>query len=171
MTRPTTDQRFMALTELAKTWGTCPRLPVGAVVARGPEIVALGFNGAPSGQRHCVDVGCLVENDHCIRAMHAESNALWLAGRERTPWATLYVSHFPCYHCANEIVRAGIARVVYGAEYKMDERALHLLLGACRVQQFVDGKVVCVRIPLVVQGANEVQRTPGVQAVERKGAQ
>jgi dCMP deaminase len=134
----------MDLTETAKDWGTCPRLAVGAIVARGPEIIKPGFNGAPSGQPHCTEVGCLMDNDHCIRAIHAESNALWLAGREASRGSTLYVSHFPCYACAREIVRAGVARVVYGEEYKMNMDALRLMLSACQVQKFVDGQAVSV---------------------------
>lgn len=167
--RPTTDQRFMAMTaELAKDWGTCPRLPVGAVVAQGPEIVKPGFNGAPSGQPHCTDAGCLMENDHCTRAMHAESNALWLAGRDKTQGATLYVSHFPCWRCAQEIVRAGIARVVYEDEYRLDRRALRLLLSVCRVQQFVDGQAVSVGI---IEKQFEVDRFKGIVEREDKGSE
>ncbi len=32
--------------------------------------------------------------------------------------ATLYCSYLPCFSCAKEIVRRGIARVVYKSEYK-----------------------------------------------------
>ena len=146
-TRKTTDQRFIDLCrEAANGWSTCQREAVGAVVARGGEIVKPGWNGAPSGQPHCIDVGCLMDDGHCIRAIHAEDNALWYAGREACNGATLYVSHFPCWRCAQVIVRAGIARVVYEQEYRVDERARRLLYSSCSLERFVDGKAKMVKI-------------------------
>ncbi len=135
MTRKPTDQRFMELAHIARDWGTCDRARVGAIVARGGEIVSLGFNGAPPKQPHCDDIGVghLMISGHCVRTLHAESNALWLAGRDKTKGATLYTTHFPCYSCAKEIVRAGIVRVVYDKSYRIDDLAMELLLANCQV--------------------------------------
>lgn len=153
--RPTVDQRFMSLAkEAARSWGTCPRARVGAVLAHGSRFISIGFNGAPSGQPHCDDVGCLMVNGHCRRARHAERNAIALGGLNAVPlvgslWAhecTLYVSHFPCWDCAQEIVQAGLGRVVYEYEYRMDMDALRLLLSACEVQRFEGGKAVAVGV-------------------------
>lgn len=139
--RESRDQRFMNLAHTALAWGTCPRARVGAVLARGGlPLGPAGYNGAPAGQPHCDDVGCLIEDDHCIRALHAEYNAIKLAGYERCQGATLYVTHIPCYRCANMIVDAGIACVIYESDYGKDERALRLLMSACEVYQFKDGK-------------------------------
>jgi len=152
MTRKTTDQRFMDLCrEAANGWSTCPREAVGAVVARGGEIVKPGWNGAPSGQPHCTDVGCIMVGGHCIGGQHAEDNALWYAGRDACEGATLYVSHFPCWRCALAIVRARIARVVYEKAYRVDERALKLLYSTCSLEQFVDGRARLARILDVVE--------------------
>lgn len=151
MTRKSRDERFMDLCRTAVTWGTCPRARVGAVVARGGQIISLGYNGSPPGQPHCDEVGCLIVNDHCKRARHAEPNALDLAGLERTRGATLYVSHFPCYDCVNDIIFHGIARVVYQTAYRIDERALKLLYGAVELDQFKDGRCEPVRILEVVE--------------------
>jgi len=141
VTRKTTDQRFIDLCrEAANGWSTCNREAVGAVVAHGSEIVKPGWNGAPSGQPHCEDAGCIMDNGHCIRAIHAEDNALWYAGRDACVGATLYVSHFPCWRCAQLIARAKIARVVYESKYRVDERALRLLYSVCSLEQFVDGR-------------------------------
>ena len=54
-----------------------------------------------------------------IRAVHAEMAALMDAARRGTPVAdaTLYVTTFPCHHCARHIVASGIKRVVYVAPY------------------------------------------------------
>jgi dCMP deaminase len=144
--RESRDQRFMDLCHSALEWGTCPRARVGAIVAQGGLIVSQGYNGAPPGQPHCDDVGCLIIDDHCKRARHAEVNALALAGRERTNGATLYTTHFPCLDCANAIVFYGIARVVYEDSYRIDEHAYRLLLSATRLEQFVDGRAHSVGV-------------------------
>jgi dCMP deaminase len=40
------------------------------------RVVALGYNGPPSGEPHCEEVGCLIVDEHCIRTKHAEENAI-----------------------------------------------------------------------------------------------
>jgi dCMP deaminase len=142
--RPSRLDRFMARTREAVAWGTCPRLPVGAVVARGGRLISEGWNGAPSGQPHCTDVGCIVVNDHCARAIHAEDNALWFAGEQACIGADLYVSHVPCYNCANLILRARIARVIFEHIYKVDQAAVALLVTRCNLYRYQDGELLPV---------------------------
>jgi deoxycytidylate deaminase len=62
------------------------------------------------------DLGNLIE---FIRAVHAEMAALMDAARRgiSVQGCTLYVTTFPCHHCARHIVAAGIRRVVYIAPY------------------------------------------------------
>lgn len=52
--------------------------------------------------------------DHCKYdyMIHAEQNALNFADRTKLPGSTLYVTHFPCKVCANNIAQNGISRVV-----------------------------------------------------------
>lgn len=52
--------------------------------------------------------------------IHAEVNAMSDAADKGVSisGATLYCSYLPCFNCAKEIVRRGIARVVYKSEYK-----------------------------------------------------
>ena len=54
-----------------------------------------------------------------VRAVHAEMAALTDAARRGVAVAgdTLYVTTFPCHHCARHIVAAGIRRVVYVSPY------------------------------------------------------
>lgn len=54
-----------------------------------------------------------------VRAVHAEMAAITDAARRGISIATtvLYVTTFPCHHCARHIVAAGIRRVVYIAPY------------------------------------------------------
>ncbi len=40
---------------------TCLRQKVGAVIVKDKRILATGYNGAPSGMAHCLDIGCLRE--------------------------------------------------------------------------------------------------------------
>jgi len=73
--------------------GTCLRSKVGALIVKDGRIVSSGYNGSPPGEPHCLDVGCLMVNGHCLRTTHAESNAIAFAAREgrSTLGATLYV--------------------------------------------------------------------------------
>ena len=54
-----------------------------------------------------------------VRAVHAEMAAITDAARRGIAVAggVLYVTTFPCHHCARHIVAAGIRRVVYVAPY------------------------------------------------------
>ena len=111
------DKYFLLLARQAAEMSTCPRLHVGAVIVKGKQVIATGFNGAPRGLPHCTDVGCLMVNGHCVRTVHAEANALLFAGAERTKGATLYCTHAPCLHCAGLAVNAGIGNVVFAERY------------------------------------------------------
>ncbi len=114
LSRPSWDEYFMGLAIKASEKSTCLRAQVGVFIAKNNNPVSTGYNGAPRGLPHC---DCIIVNNHCIRAIHAEENAVLFAGRERTMGATLYTTHCPCYHCAGLIINAGIVRVVYGIRY------------------------------------------------------
>lgn len=96
---------------------TCPRLNAGAVIVKDKRIISTGYNGAPTGLSHCTDIGCLMVNDHCIRTVHAEANAILWAGVKNTTGATLYVTHTSCHRCILLIINARINRVVYADDY------------------------------------------------------
>lgn len=109
----------MMLAQTASERSTCPRAQVGAIIVKDKRVIATGFNGSASGELHCIDegVGCEVVSSHCIRAIHAEANALQFAGFERTKGATLYCTHLPCWNCSGMIINAGIVRVVFRKDY------------------------------------------------------
>lgn len=78
--------------------GTCDRAHVGAILVNSKnKVVSIGYNGSPSGQPHCDDVGHLMIDGHCIRTVHAEENCL----REATLNGdyVMYVTHYPCMKC------------------------------------------------------------------------
>ncbi len=98
---------------------TCPRAQVGSVIAHESRIISTGYNGAPHGQPHCTEVGCNEKDEHCTRAIHAELNAILHAAAYgiSVKGATIYTTHFPCYHCAKAIVNVGIVAVYYNNAY------------------------------------------------------
>ena len=59
ISRPDWDAYFMDITFLVAKRSTCTRRSVGAVIVKDKRILATGYNGAPSGIEHCVDIGCL----------------------------------------------------------------------------------------------------------------
>jgi len=125
MTRVSWDRYFMNLALQAATRSTCPRKHVGAVIVRDKSILSTGYNGSIRGAPHCDEVGCLIENDHCVRTVHAEANAIVQAARNgvRLEGAGIYVTASPCFGCFKLIVNAGIRTIHYGEFYR-DEKVL-----------------------------------------------
>lgn len=112
--RPTWEETFFAL---ARTWAaraTCPRLSVGCVLVNSDhQVIASGYNGAARGEPHCTDAGCRIAGGHCVRAIHAELNALLQAARVGVSvrGTTLYVTHRPCVRCWVMLRQAGVEDV------------------------------------------------------------
>ena len=117
--RPSWDEYFVQITFQVARRSTCPRAAVGAVIVRDKRILTTGYNGAPSGLPHCTEIGCLMVNDHCVRTLHAEQNAIIQAALHgvNVSGSTIYVTHQPCLMCSKMIINAGIERVVYSSEY------------------------------------------------------
>ena len=117
--RPSWDDYFMRYAHLAATRATCPRKHVGAVIVdKEHRVVSTGYNGSPPGVEQCDTVGCQMVDNHCVRTLHAESNALDYAGTWRTNRCTLYVTVTPCWDCAKRIIGGHFERVVYGEHYE-----------------------------------------------------
>ncbi len=134
--RPSLDAYFMRIARVVASRSTCLHRHVGAVIVKGKQIVSTGYNGAPAGQPHCLDIGCAREGvpsgqrSELCRGAHAEQNAINFAARFgiSIEGATLYTTHFPCSWCAKSIVNAGIRRVVYAEDYP-DPLAKAILAG------------------------------------------
>ena len=128
MERITWDQFFMAQSHLLALRSTCIRLAVGATIVREKRIIAAGYNGSISGDEHCIENGCYVVDNHCIRTIHAETNALLQCAKYGTPTngADIYVTHFPCLPCSKTIIQAGIKNVYYAKDYKNNPYAIEL---------------------------------------------
>ncbi|MGY3715471.1 ComE operon protein 2 [Sutcliffiella cohnii] len=120
MARISWNQYFMAQSHLLALRSTCTRLAVGATIVRDKRIIAGGYNGSIAGGVHCIDEGCYVIDNHCVRTIHAEVNALLQCAKFGVPTegAEIYVTHFPCLHCCKSLIQAGIKVVYYAQDYK-----------------------------------------------------
>ena len=128
--RPSWDQYFMLITRQVADRSTCNRAKVGAVIVRDKNILATGYNGAPAGLPHCIDVGCMIYEsrtpsgdieENCFRTIHAEINAIAQAAKNGA-WirdAHIYITHTPCIHCFKVLINTGIKRVLYEKPYKL----------------------------------------------------
>lgn len=105
------DRRLLSLAAFVGGWSKDPSTRVGAVVADGRRVVAVGFNGFPAG---CDDAEHLYADRErkLRRVVHAEVNAVLSAGRP-VRGLTVYTHPLPpCCRCAGLLIQAGIARVV-----------------------------------------------------------
>ncbi|MBR5883354.1 MAG: cytidine/deoxycytidylate deaminase family protein [Mailhella sp.] len=126
---------FMDIAHLVAQRSTCLRRKVGAVAVKDKRIVGTGYNGAPSGMRHCAEVGCLRkelgipsgQRHEICRAIHAEQNVIIEAARFGISLfgAELYCTTLPCLICAKMLVNCGIRRVFYREKYD-DQMTLEL---------------------------------------------
>lgn len=130
MPRPSWNEYFAEITALVAKRSTCTRRKVGAILVRDKRILATGYNGAPSGVSHCIDVGCLRDQlgipsgqrHELCRGLHAEQNALIQGSRYGVAMdgADLYCTTLPCIICTKMIINAGIKKVYYSEGYADD---------------------------------------------------
>jgi dCMP deaminase len=126
--RPSWDQYFIEITNIAKQRSTCLRRQVGALLVKDNHILATGYNGVPAGVTHCEVTGCLRQKlnvpsgqrHELCRGLHAEQNAILQAAYHGVPikGATLYCNTKPCSICTKMIINAGIVRIVYELYYE-----------------------------------------------------
>jgi len=134
--RPSWDEYFMNIAEIVAKRSSCLRRKVGAILVRDKRILATGYNGAPSGLKHCLDTGCLRakmnipsgERHELCRGLHAEQNAIIQAAYHgvNIKGATLYCTNQPCIICAKMIINAGITTIMVREGY-LDDLATAIL--------------------------------------------
>lgn len=125
--RPAWAQYFMEIAHVVKKRSTCLSRQIGAVIVKDNHIITTGYNGAPSGMKHCLDSGCIRremgvpsgERHELCKAVHAEQNAIIQAAKLglSVDGGTLYCTTAPCAICAKMIINAGIKEVIYEGEY------------------------------------------------------
>ncbi len=113
---------FMNIAEQVATRSTCSRKHVGAVIVRDKTILSTGYNGSLRGAPHCDEVGHDIENDHCVRTVHAESNAVAQAAKHgiQIDQSEIYVTASPCLTCFKLIANSGITKIYYKEFYRDD---------------------------------------------------
>ena len=126
-TRPSWDEYFMGITGMVAQRSTCLRRKVGAILVRDKRIIATGYNGAPAKVSHCLDIGCLREQQgipsgerhELCRGLHAEQNAIIQAALHgfSVEGATLYCTNMPCSICSKMLINARIEKIYYKEGY------------------------------------------------------
>ncbi len=129
--RPDTDEYFLKIASVVAERSTCRRHHVGAVAVKDKHILATGYNGAPSGAKDCLELGCLRnelnipsgERQEICRGIHAEQNVIIQASLHGVSLegSTIYCTHTPCVLCAKMLVNARIKRFVSFGKYNDDE--------------------------------------------------
>ena len=125
------DETFIEIANLMANHSTCKKLHVGAVIVKDKRIISCGYNGSPSGMKHCCDefenidiTSSVGKVSHHIFSekyeIHAEQNAICYASKYSIGLngATLYTTTEPCSNCAKNIIASGIKRVVFEKPYK-----------------------------------------------------
>lgn len=124
------NEYFIEITELVASRSTCDRAFVGCLlVNEDNRIVSTGYNGSIGGNPHCSEIGHTMRDGHCIATIHAEMNALLYCAKEgiSVKGCTCYVTHFPCLNCTKALIQAGIKKIIYVNDYRIDDYALELL--------------------------------------------
>lgn len=122
--RPTWNEYFMKIAELASTRSSCNRLHVGCVIVKDNHLLSTGYNGFISGCPH----ESIIINNHEQATVHAEQNAISCAAKFgiNLNLSTCYITHFPCIHCFKILVASCIKKIYYKNDYK-NSKVVYLL--------------------------------------------
>ena len=118
---------FMDIAIMVSTRSTCSRKHIGAVIVKNKTILSTGYNGSIRGRPHCSEIGCDMENGHCIATIHAEANAIIQAAKNGVAIdsSEIYTTASPCWNCFKLIANSGIKKIYYGEFYR-DERIIRV---------------------------------------------
>lgn len=127
---------FMNIAYLVAERSTCLRRKVGAVAVKNKRILATGYNGAPAGLTHCLDIGCMREQQgipsgqrhELCRALHAEQNVIIQAAMHGVciDGADIFCTTQPCILCAKMLINCRV-RTIFFAEGYPDEMSRSML--------------------------------------------
>jgi len=130
LTRPDSDDYFLKIASVVAERSTCRRHHIGAIAVKDKHILATGYNGAPSGLKDCLELGCLRDElnipsgtrQEICRGIHAEQNVIIQAGLHGVSLegSTIYCTYTPCVLCAKMLVNARIKRYVSFGKYNDD---------------------------------------------------
>ena len=133
--RPGWDEYFMQIARTVSTRATCPRASVGCVLVREHRILTTGYNGAPRGVAHCSEAGCTHRQRSCLRATHAEANAVVQGALHGVAGGAIaYCTHQPCVNCSKLLISAGVTKIVFDRLPRRGGRKLLAEAGVALVQ-------------------------------------
>lgn len=114
------DEKYIAMAEIWAGNSYCKRRKVGALLVKDRMIISDGYNGTPSGFENVCEDELGVTKPYVL---HAEANAISKVAKSgnNSLGATLYVTASPCIECSKLIIQAGIKRVVYKDEYRLND--------------------------------------------------
>ena len=133
MDRISKENYYLDIAQTVLERATCLRRVYGAIIVKNDEIISTGYNGAPRGRAHCVDMGYCSrevmrvprgERYELCRSVHAEANAIISASRRDMVGGTIYLvgrdaqtgrllnDATSCPMCRRMVINAGISRVV-----------------------------------------------------------
>ena len=114
------DLRYLRMARIWAENSYCQRRKVGALVVKEKMIISDGYNGTPSGFENVCEDATDTTKPYVL---HAEANAITKLARSsnNSDGATLYVTAAPCIECSKLIIQAGIRRVVYDEQYRLND--------------------------------------------------
>ena len=121
--RVAADHAYLNMALMLAQRSTCLDKQVGCIITdRQNRIIATGYNGAPRGVAHCIDLGvCAVEraggNKNVCPSAHAEQNAL-LQCKDPDAIHSIYLTLSPCVSCIRLINNTACKRIVFLSEHK-----------------------------------------------------
>ena len=134
------DQRYLKMADIWAQNSYCKRRKVGALLVKDKMIISDGYNGTPSGFENV----CEDENNQTKSyVLHAEANAITKVAKSgnNSLGATLYVTSSPCIECSKLIIQAGIKRVVFTENYRIEDGINLLKRANIEIEQVEPGDI------------------------------
>lgn len=127
---------FKNITKETSKLSTCISKQVGAILVKDYRIIAIGYNGVPSGEKHCNDIFNKKNFDRQkhhewskLNEYHAEQNVLLFCLRNgiNISGSIMIASLSPCINCAKLIANSGIKEVYFLETYDLDSSGIDFL--------------------------------------------
>ncbi len=134
------DQRYLGMARIWSLNSYCIRRQVGALMVKDKMIISDGYNGTPSGFENICE-----EDGHTKPyVLHAEANAITKIAKtgNSSAGATMYITASPCIECAKLIIQAGITRVVYSEDYRIDDGIELLRRAGVKVEKVEESIII-----------------------------
>jgi dCMP deaminase len=124
-------QYYVNMLPMIAKRSTCIRRSVAAIITnKKNQILSSGYNGVPSGIKHCIDFPCdgafdkKGDTTRCS-STHAETNCIIQCTNINDAY-NIYCSCTPCFVCAKMILNTPIRLIIAVEEYP-DEQAINIL--------------------------------------------